>query len=171
MKTTRILAALMALTALPSLADVQALYWQVTSDMNNPPIEFMAAAMVADNGSTKVYLTDAGGGIWQAANADKQTTEVIASMLGQDYSSGWSFYIELQNQDSGGSWYEAGRIANSDGSNYSWQDVSSHVYSSSSMSMSLATPLTSGTAHIPEPTSGMLLLLGGALLALRRRHV
>ncbi len=170
MKTTRIFAALMALAALPSFADVQALYWQVTSDMNPQPIEFAAAAMVADDGNgTKVYLADAGGGKWQAANSD-YTTEVIASMLGRDYSSGWSFYIELQNKDAGGNWYEAGKIDNG-GSNYSWADVSSHVYSSSSMSMSLATPLTSGTAHIPEPTSGMLLLLGGALLALRRRHV
>ena len=71
------------------------------------------------------------------------------------------------NQDAG-NWYEVGKIDNG-GSNYSWADISSHVFSSSSMSMSMATPLTSGRAHIPEPTSGLLLLLGGSLLALRRR--
>lgn len=170
MKTTRVFVAFMALAALPSLADVQALYWQVTSDMNPQPIEFMAASLVAVQGDTIVRLADADGGVWQSANSDHQTTEVIASILGQDYSSGWSFYIELQNQDGEGNWYEAGKI-DKGGSNYSWQDVSSHVYSSSSMSMSLATPLTSGTAHIPEPTSGLLMLVGGALLALRRRRV
>ena len=166
MKTTAAIAAI--LTTLAASADVQALYWQVTSEMNPTPIAFLAAAMVAEDGDgKKVYLADAGGSAWQAANSD-YTTEAIASILGQDYSSGWTFFIELQNQDGSGNWYEAGKIDNG-GSNYSWADISSHVFSSSSMSMSMATPLTSGTAHIPEPTSGLLLLLGGSLLALRRR--
>ena len=32
-------------------------------------------------------------------------------------------------------------------------------------------PVTGGTGGIPEPTSGLLLLVGGAMLALRRRRV
>ena len=171
MKTLKILALLSALTALPVLGDVEALYWQVTSEMNPEPIAFSAAAFAAVDGSGNVsYLTDALGNAWQAANNDKSTTEVIASLLSSDtYKTGYSFYIELMNQDKSGNWYTAGAV-NNNGVNYSWSDIQAHVYSSSSMSMTLATPLAFGTAHIPEPTSGLLMLFGGALLALRRRR-
>jgi len=172
MKINKTFVAILAMAALPSMADVEALYWQVTNDNNPDQIEFAAAAMVAENGGTKVYLTDVNNhNVWQAANSDKTTTEAIASTWDNDYSSdGWSFYIELMNQDSGNNWYTAGTINNGD-SNWSYDDIKSHIYSSSSMSMSLATPITTGTAHIPEPTSGLLMLVGGALLALRRRRV
>ena len=170
MKINKTFAAILAMAALPSLADVEALYWQVTSDMNPTPIEFQAAAMVAEDGSgNKTYLTDANNNVWQAANSDKSTTEAIASIWSDTYASGYTFYIELMNNDNG-NWYTAGTIDNG-GSNYSYADISANIFSSSSMSMSLATPLTSGTAHIPEPTSGLLMLVGGALLALRRRRV
>ena len=171
MKTLKILALLSALTALPVLGDVEALYWQVTSEMNPKPIAFSAAAFAAVDGNGKVtYLTDALGNAWQAANNDKSTTEVIASLLSSDtYKTGYSFYIELMNQDTSGNWYTAGAV-NNNGVNYSWSDIQAHVYSSSSMSMTLAQPLAFGTAHIPEPTSGLLMLFGGALLALRRRR-
>ena len=170
MKTLKILALLSALTALPVLGDVEALYWQVTSEMNPKPIFFSAAAFAAVDGNGKVtYLTDALGNAWQAANANS-TTEVIASLLSSDtYKTGYSFYIELMNQDTSGNWYTAGAV-NNNGVNYSWSDIQAHVYSSSSMSMTLAQPLAFGTAHIPEPTSGLLMLFGGALLALRRRR-
>ena len=49
MKTTAAIAAI--LTTLAASADVQALYWQVTSEMNPTPIAFQAAAMVADDGN------------------------------------------------------------------------------------------------------------------------
>ena len=172
MKINKTFAAILAMVALPSLADVEALYWQVTSGdggNNTAPIEFAAAAMVADNGSTKVYLNDINGNAWQAANSDKVTTESIASIWSDTYATGYTFYIELMNNDNG-NWYTAGTIDSGSG-NWSYDDIKSHIYSSSSMSMSLATPITSGTAHIPEPTSGLLMLVGGALLALRRRRV
>ena len=171
MKNTKMFAALLALAAVPALADVEALYWQVTSDMNPQPIVFQSAAMVADNGSTKVYLNDFNGNAWQRANADKITTETIASMWSDTYASGYTFYIELMNKDEGGNWYTAGSVNNIDGTNWSYNDIKANIFSSSSMAMNLATPLTSGTAHIPEPTSGLLMLVGGALLALRRRRV
>ena len=170
MKINKTVAVILTMAVLPSLADVEALYWQVTSAMNPTPIQFQAAAMVADNGSgTKVYLNDSNGNAWQAANADKVTTESIASIWSDTYATGYTFYIELMNNDNG-NWYTAGTIDSGSG-NWSYDDIKSHIYSSSSMSMSLATPLTSGTAHIPEPTSGLLMLVGGALLALRRRRV
>ena len=54
MKTLKILALLSALTALPVLGDVEALYWQVTSEMNPKPISFSAAAFAAVDGNGKV---------------------------------------------------------------------------------------------------------------------
>ena len=170
MKINKTFAAILAMAALPSLADVEALYWQVTSDMNPTPIQFQAAAMVAEDGSgNKTYLNDSNGNAWQSANSDKTTTETIASIWSDTYASGYTFYIELMNNDNG-NWYTAGTIDKGTG-NWSYDDIKSHIFSSSSMSMSLATPLKSGTAHIPEPTSGLLMLVGGALLALRRRRV
>ena len=172
MKNTKTLALILALAALPTFADVEALYWQVTSAMNPDPVTFTAAAMAAVDGSGNTeYLVDSAGNAWQAANSDKQTTETIASIWDSKYeTSGWSFYIELMNYDSAkGGWYTAGTV-NSGSGNWSYDDIKANIYSSSSMSMSLATPLTSGTAHIPEPTSGLLMLVGGALLALRRRR-
>ena len=170
MKINKTVAVILTMAVLPSLADVEALYWQVTSAMNPTPIQFQAAAMVADNGSgTKVYLNDSNGNAWQAANADKVTTESIASIWSDTYATGYTFYIELMNNDNG-NWYTAGTIDKGTG-NWSYDDIKANIFSSSSMAMNLATPLKSGTAHIPEPTSGLLMLVGGALLALRRRRV
>ena len=171
MKINKTFAVILAMAVLPSLADVEALYWQVTSENNSDPaIQFAAAAMVADDGNgNKVYLEDSNYNAWQAANADKITTESIASMWNDAYK-GYTFYIELMNQDAGGNWYTAGTIDKGTG-NWSYDDIKANIFSSSSMAMNLATPLKSGTAHIPEPTSGLLMLVGGALLALRRRRV
>ena len=172
MKINKTFAVILAMAVLPSLADVEALYWQVTSDMNPTPIQFQAAAMVAEDGSgNKTYLNDSNGNAWQSANSDKTTTETIASIWSDTYASGYTFYIELMNKDDGGNWYTAGSVNKSNGSNWSYADISANIFSSSSMAMNLATPLTSGTAHVPEPTSGLLMLVGGALLALRRRRV
>ena len=105
MKINKTFAAILAMAALPSLADVEALYWQVTSDMNTAPVEFAAAAMVADDGNgNKVYLNDSNGNAWQAANSDKVTTESIASLWSDTYASGYTFYIELMNNDNGFRW-------------------------------------------------------------------
>ena len=170
MKINKTFAVILAMAVLPSLADVEALYWQVTSDMNPTPIQFQAAAMVADDGNGhKVYLEDSNHNAWQAANADKVTTESIASIWSDTYATGYTFYIELMNNDNG-NWYTAGTIDSGSG-NWSYNDIKANIFSSSSMAMNLATPLKSGTAHIPEPTSGLLMLVGGALLALRRRRV
>lgn len=170
MKNTKTLALISALAFLPAIADVEALYWQVTSAMNPDPIEFTAAAMVAapDGGGAVVYLADSNGNEWQAANSDKHTTEAIASIWNDSYASGYTFYIELMNYSEEKGWYTAGMIDKGTG-NWSYDDIKANIYSSSSMSMNLATPLATGSAHIPEPTSGLLMLVGGALLALRRR--
>lgn len=52
---------------------------------------------------------------------------------------------------------------------FSWSDVASYVFGSNADRAS-ASPLVVSQV-VPEPTSGLLLLFGGALLALRRRKL
>ena len=165
-----IFAVLLVAATMSAMADVEALYWQVTAVNNPDPISFTAAAFAATDGSQTVYLRDEAGHAWQAANTDKATTEVVASLWDTAYASeAWSFFIELKNQVDG-NWITVGTINKADGSNFTYTDIQPNI--ASSMSMSLVTPLASaGRAHIPEPTSGLLMLVGGALLALRRRRV
>ena len=74
-----------------------------------------------------------------------------------------SFYLVLFD----GTNYTANQV---EGTVYADGDLSSHTQAQWSIAMS-ATPLASGDfTAVPEPTSGLLLLVGGALLALRRKQ-
>ena len=167
MKAIKYIMIFCALAAIPAFGDVEALYWQITSE-NNPDVYFTHAVLVGVNDSNpgqKSAYADSAGSIYQAALAGNKTTEVIASVLDSsvDYS-GWKFYVELWNY-SNDNWVLAG-TAGAPGTSYSTLKNDSMIRSSMSMSTALFTP----TAVIPEPTSGLLVLVGGALLALRRRR-
>ena len=170
----RFLAVLCATAALPALADVEALYWQVTpgSGGSNPDgVTFTAASLAytTDGGTTVNYLPNgsSSGSAWIASDSTTHTsTEVAAAILGDTSvdRSGWSFFIELQNYDETKGWYTAGR---SDMQTY--DQLRDYITTSSSLNIT-PTVFTPAVA-IPEPTSGLLLLVGGALLALRRRRI
>lgn len=160
-------ALLVALAALPAVADVEALYWQVTPENNSGNIEFDYAALVATkegDANSPHYFEDTEGGVIQASKSDNKSTEVVASVIGSEYSSGWSFFIEMWNHDaSNDTWTKVGVSDRT----YSYSDLSSYMHSTMVMgTLSTLTP----TVVVPEPTSGLLLLLGGSLLALRRRR-
>ena len=156
-----------ALVASSAFADVEALYWQITSD-KNPNISFTDAVLVgindADN-SLKHFYADSEGGVYQQALSGGKTTDVIASIIDPSYAAGWSFYVELWNNDNG-TWTLAGTANADEPASYDTLKGSHQIRSTMSMDTALFTP----TAVIPEPTSGMLLLMGSALLALRRRR-
>ena len=164
MKSFKAILAFCALVAIPAVGDVEALYWQVDSSHNTENIQFTYAALVGTDGNTSQYMADESGIQFHNSTGDGTTTDVIASIVDSSYS-GWQFYIELWNYENG-NWTLAGTAGGPPGSSYETLKSSNVIRSSMSMETALFTPI----AAIPEPTSGMLLLMGGALLALRRRR-
>ena len=80
-------------------------------------------------------------------------------------SNSYDFYIELFNATTG----TEGSYGNAIGwENVSVSDLSSYL--SSSWQDAMAKGAVSASNVVPEPTSGLLLLMGGALLALRRKR-
>jgi len=169
MNAKKLLAVLSVAATVAAVADVQALYWQVTPESNVNNVDFTAAALGYDDGNGGTgYLPNgsSSGNEWIAGN--NGTTELSAAILGDasaDYS-GWSFFIELQNYDSENGWYTSGR---SDTVRYN--QISASSFSTSSSLSTVAPTAWSPSVPVPEPTSGLLMLVGGALLALRRRRV
>ena len=166
MKAKEILAVLSIAVAGLASADVQALYWQVTPETNVNNVDFTAAALGYDDGAGHTgYLPNGSstGNEWIAGN--NGTTELSAAILGDasaDYS-GWSFFIELQNYDSENGWYTSGRS-----DTYTYNQISSSSFSTSSSLSTVSPTAWAPSVPVPEPTSGLLMLVGGALLALRR---
>ena len=169
MKAKEILAVLSIAAAGLASADVQALYWQVTPETNVNNVDFTAAALGYDDGAGHTgYLHNGSstGNEWIAGN--NGTTELSAAILGDtsvDYS-GWSFFIELQNYDAEKGWYTSGRS-----DTYAYNQISASSFSTSSSLSTVSPTAWAPSVPVPEPTSGLLMLVGGALLALRRRRV
>ena len=168
MKAKEILAVLSIAAAWFASADVQALYWQVTPETNVNNVDFTAAALGYDDGAGNTgYLPNgsSSGNEWIAGN--NGSTELSAAILGDasaDYS-GWSFFIELQNYDAENGWYTSGRS-----DTYTYNQISSSSFSTSSSLSTVSPTAWAPSVPVPEPTSGLLMLVGGALLALRRRR-
>lgn len=167
MKAIKIFLLSCGLAAIPAFGDVEALYWQITSANNEGNIPFSYAVLVGvndTNPSQTHQYADANGNVYQKALAGGTTTDVIASIIDSEHSTGWSFYVELWNY-ANDTWTMTG-TAGAPGTNYKTLKDNSMIRTSMSTSTALFTP----TAVIPEPTSGLLVLVGGALLALRRRR-
>ena len=170
MKAIGFLAVLCA-AAVTAHAEVEALYWQVTPESNPNGVQFQSAALHYDDGAgNSGYLPNgsSSGSEWAKASSGGTSTELQAAILGEvgPDRSGWSFYIELQNYDADtGNWYTAGSS-----STFTYAQAASALRTSSSLDVGAPTAMVP-TVSIPEPTSGMLVLVGGVLLAWRRRRV
>lgn len=166
MNFTKTFAVLAASVAFAATADVEALYWQVTEASNVNNVQFTAAALGVNDGSSTFYLPNgsSSGNQWISASQGGLSTQEAAAILGEGDHSGWSFFIELQNYDAQNGWYTSGRS-----DNYTYAQVQNNIFSTSGV-LSTAPAAWTPSTPVPEPTSGMLLLIGGALLALRRRR-
>lgn len=145
-------------------ASAGTLYWQVTSDAGQ---NFDEAWLVAENKSTGElnYLE----GI-DSDGAKPSSTPLMQTDLDGYESDAYLFYVEMSNYNNGA--YET--VAT--GYKYGYGDLVSSGYVATGavdvndvIAAASAVNLGSGSP-VPEPSSGLLLLIGGAMLALRRRR-
>lgn len=169
----KLLAVLLASVALGASADDSYLYWMVESNYTwkeTQPTDKIAYARVGvlDNstGKNAGYLTifaQAGDATGHKGVSDFAGNSLYAS-LGDYAKEGYSFYIELFNDSS----KSLGRSENV--LDYS-KAMADYVYNLG-ISTPPSTPWQVGsftTQSIPEPSSALLMLLGCAGLALKRK--
>lgn len=174
----KIIFALSVGLALVARADY--IYWMVDNpasgtDISGSSKEFNwanAVLTVQDSGSTYVNSTysaassaasTVGGTLSSSQASDFAALETYAySSIGTDYS---SKYILIELFNSQGDWMAGYSAAAS--------SLSSYIFGDNSMSTMPATGFGQGTGAtyaVPEPTSGLLFLIGGMLLGLKRRR-
>ena len=149
-----------ATLALMGSASASTLFWQVNKDAAGPlgwdgKGDPTYAVLKATTGTLK-------DGVGIAAY-DLSEGKVWATDLGTYGDSKYSFFVELINA--------SGKVYTQKAAT-SYNDLLSSGYVSASALDRPTGALTGGFngAAVPEPTSGVLLLGGGALLALRRRR-
>lgn len=163
MSTFKKLVVCSAVSAMALFASADVLYWQVESPDSG-------ATFTAAN----LYVT--GGGLsspQQLASVAPfddtpgTMTDLTQTDLGSYGTSDYSFYVELAN-------YTGSSLNNGKAYTWSYNELMSAGYIATNPfdSSKAAAAASQGNlgSPTPEPTSGMLLLIGGSLLALRRRR-
>lgn len=161
---------LAAVALIAVLGKAEFLYWQVNGQGN-----FTSAQLYAVDGDTKTALGNQtlaqgvsfSGGQYTGDTIVPQQTN-IDGYVGSQY----SFFVELITYASSG---EGIAVAwKTELPRYSYDDLLSNGYiSAGGIGTPTAGMIAGGLvmgAPVPEPTSGVLLLVGGALLSLRRRR-
>lgn len=143
-------------------ASAGTLYWQVTADTGKTFDEaWIVAESKSDGNLTYIEGVDSDG---QTPSSTALTQTDISAYEGD----GYLFYVEMCNYNNGN--YDT--VAT--GYKYSYDElVSSGYVAASPLEVNDAIAAASGAnfgSPIPEPSSGLLLLIGGAMLALRRRR-
>ena len=161
--------AMLLIGAVTGAVSLQAgvLKWQLNNNPNNDG--YAAVAVEKTDGTGKTYLTLLDGPNGEDIGNAIEASEAMASAQYADVTnytgSEWLFYIEMLNWDEDTDTVTGGYTSPT---KYTYAQLENYV-SSGSMG---ATTINAWTAsvQIPEPTSGLLLLVGGSLLALRRRR-
>ena len=164
MKTFKKLMVCSAVSAIASFASADVLYWQVDTNEGQGGATFTAASLYATDGVNNYQLGDS---VAPFDSTPGTMTDLTQTELGEYGNSSYSFFVELAN-------YGGTQDNNYRAYTYSYNELVSAGYIATNPfdSNSAAAAASAGNmgAPTPEPTSGMLLLIGGSLLALRRRR-
>ncbi len=142
------------------------LYWQINNNPNND--QYAAVAVMNGDGDLVGYanILDGDGGdvIGNIVSASDAMSEVqYADISG--YNSDYTFVVEMLSAD--GSAWERGWTS---GTPMTYEQLSLAGYVSEGGISAGSVNSWTSSVTIPEPTSGLLLLVGGSLLALRRKR-
>lgn len=170
----RMLIASLLLTAVGLLraeGNPSLLYWMVEQDPASSPVTFTYATISGSQASGPLTLKDASNpsdsSVWTTdayANGELNPATSMESGYWADVTglAGSSFLVELYNDQD--------ELVGRSGS-IGYEALASYVKSASDQQV--ATPFSGWGAFssVPEPTSGLLTLLGVAALALRRKRI
>ena len=155
--------------AVSSLSFGGLLFWEVdTAAVSDAGIENWSYASLyyVDGNNTSTKLDNLVGGFdgtAQKLSADIFSSALVAAQLG-DGASSWSFYVEL---------YNSANAAVGKSQTMFYSDLQKYIAQSIDMSNLADIQRWSGGDYmaVPEPTSAVLLMLGMALTALRRKRI
>lgn len=157
--------------ATASMAQASYLYWQTGTDATFNGHDIYGYNMIVTDGTTKTVLTSTytdGDTVAMLEKGGYASGSEYRIDLGDNYTdSKYSFYVEVLGYDSaltGG----FGAIAEST-EHLSYSQMYSAGYIVPPGLVTVPTAWTGGGMVAPEPTSAMLMLLGMAGLALKRR--
>ena len=164
----KVIIAALAIAAF-SAAYADVIYWMVSDEAyedpgNDNPSANPYAWVVATDGNDVISFKDIDGrSAGQVATA-YEYSNYFSTDLGAYSGTGWSYYVELWN----------GMQSASD----SWDNLVHNGYISRPGDIGMPTTLAGGafgqvpgtSYNVPEPTSGLLFLVGGMLLGLKRRR-
>ena len=153
--------ALVAALAFAGTASASTLFWQIDQETAERGYKGDDAAYAV------LHATQTGSSADKAivvAGYDLSEGTAWSTDLGTYGSSDYSFFVELLNNSGTSVFTQASPV--------SYDSLVSSGYVSATALSVPAAALTGGFngASVPEPTSGVLLLIGGAMLALRRRR-
>ena len=166
MKKMLVLAALAAgLAAYAEDTAYQCLYWQVQADKvaENVPGYNVAYFYALDGDDVRHAIGVTG---WETAQTagSRVNSEIVGTADLSGYASGYSFLMELAYWDEG-----VGAAVVGKSGTFAFSDLSAYMTSVPGGSGIPTQGVFAPTFTVPEPTSGLLMLLGLAGLALRRR--